>query len=70
VHTVIDDHFRIAYAKVHDDETAITATVVLARAVAWYAARGDHRGTSPVRQRIGIQNPAMGRQPATNSASA
>jgi len=40
VHTVIDDHSRIAYAEVHDDETTQTATGVLARAVAWYAARG------------------------------
>ena len=40
VHTVIDDHTRIAYAEVHDDETAATATDVLTRAVAWYAARG------------------------------
>jgi transposase InsO family protein len=40
VHTVIDDHTRIAYAEVHDDETAITATAVLARAIAWYQARG------------------------------
>jgi transposase InsO family protein len=40
VQTVIDDHTRIAYAEVHDDETATTATAVLARAVAWYAARG------------------------------
>jgi transposase InsO family protein len=40
VHTVIDDHTRIAYAEVHDDETAATATAVLTRAVAWYAARG------------------------------
>ena len=40
VHTVIDDHTRIAYAEVHDDETATTASAVLARAVAWYAARG------------------------------
>jgi transposase InsO family protein len=40
VHTVIDDHTRIAYAEVHDDETALTATAVLVRAVAWYAARG------------------------------
>ena len=39
VHTVIDDHTRIAYAEVHDDETAATATGVLTRAVAWYAAR-------------------------------
>jgi transposase InsO family protein len=40
VHTVIDDHSRVAYAEVHDDETALTATAVLARAVAWYSARG------------------------------
>ena len=40
VHTVIDDHSRVAYAEVHDDETAVTATAVLARAVAWYADRG------------------------------
>jgi len=40
VHTVIDDHTRIAYAEVHDDETAATATAVLIRAVAWYAERG------------------------------
>jgi transposase InsO family protein len=40
VHTVIDDHSRVAYAEVHDDETAATATAVLRRAVAWFAARG------------------------------
>jgi transposase InsO family protein len=40
VHTVIDDHSRVAYAEIHDDETAITATGVLRRAVAWYAQRG------------------------------
>jgi transposase InsO family protein len=40
VHTVIDDHSRVAYAEIHDDETAATATAVLRRAVDWYAARG------------------------------
>ena len=40
VHTVIDDHTRIAYAEIHDDETAVTATAVMARAVSWYAERG------------------------------
>ena len=39
VHTVIDDHSRVAYAEVHDDETATTAIGVLVRAVAWFAAR-------------------------------
>ena len=33
VHTVIDDHSRVAYAEVHDDETAATAIGVLRRAV-------------------------------------
>jgi transposase InsO family protein len=40
VHTVIDDHSRVAYAEIHDDETAATAVGVLQRAVAWFAARG------------------------------
>ena len=40
VHTVIDDHTRLAYAEVHDDETAATATAVLRHAVAWFYARG------------------------------
>ncbi len=40
VHTVIDDHSRVAYAEIHDDETAATATAVLHRAVSWLAARG------------------------------
>ena len=40
VHTVIDDHSRVAYAEVHDDETAATAVAVLRHAVAWFAARG------------------------------
>ena len=40
VHTVIDDHSRVAYAEIHDDETASTAIGVLRRAVAWFAARG------------------------------
>ena len=40
VHTVIDDHSRVAYAEVHGDETAATAIGVLRRAVAWFTARG------------------------------
>lgn len=40
VHTVIDDYSRVAYAEIHDDETAATAIGVLRRAVAWFAARG------------------------------
>lgn len=40
VHTVIDDHSRVAYTEVHDDETAFTAVAVLRRAVDWFADRG------------------------------
>ena len=40
VHTVLDDHSRVAYAESHDDETAATATLVLRNAVAWFADRG------------------------------
>jgi transposase InsO family protein len=40
LHTVIDDHSRVAYAEIHADEKAVTATEVLRRAVAWLAERG------------------------------
>jgi transposase InsO family protein len=40
VHTVIDDHSRVAYAEIRHDEKAATAIDVLRNAVAWYAARG------------------------------
>jgi transposase InsO family protein len=40
VHTVVDDHSRVAYAEIRDDETAATAVDVLHRAVDWFAARG------------------------------
>ena len=40
VHTVLNDHSRVAYAEIHDDETAATAIAVLRRAVAWFTARG------------------------------
>jgi transposase InsO family protein len=40
VHTVVDDHSRIAYAEIHDDETGATAIAVLRRAQAWFGARG------------------------------
>ena len=40
VHTVVDDHSRVAYAEIHNDELAVTAAGVLRRAVIWFAARG------------------------------
>ena len=40
LHTVIDDHSRVAYVEAHDDETKETATEVLRNAVAWFADRG------------------------------
>jgi transposase InsO family protein len=42
VHTVIDDHSRVAYAEICADEKATTAAAVLHRAVAWFAERGVH----------------------------
>jgi transposase InsO family protein len=40
LHTVIDDHSRVAYAEIHTDEKADTAAAVLQRAVAWFADHG------------------------------
>ena len=40
VHAAIDDHSRVAYAEIHDDEKGVTAAGVLERAIAFYAALG------------------------------
>jgi len=40
LHTVIDDHSRVAYVEARHDETKETATDVLRNAVAWFADRG------------------------------
>ena len=40
VHTVVDDHSRVAYAEICADETAATAIEVLQRAVSWFGERG------------------------------
>ena len=40
LHTVIDDHSRVAYVEARDDETKETATEVLCNAVARFADRG------------------------------
>lgn len=40
LHTVVDDHSRVAYVEICNDEKAVTAIGVLERAVAWFAERG------------------------------
>jgi transposase InsO family protein len=43
VHAVIDDHSRLAYAEIHDDEKGTTAAGVLRRAAAFFAQNGIPR---------------------------
>jgi transposase InsO family protein len=40
VHTALDDHSRLAYSEVLDDETAATTAAWWRRAIGWFAARG------------------------------
>jgi len=40
LHTVLDDHSRVAYVEICADEKAETAAAVLRHAVAWFAERG------------------------------
>jgi transposase InsO family protein len=40
VHTVLDDHSRVAYAEIREDESKETAATVLRNAVSWFAQRG------------------------------
>jgi transposase InsO family protein len=43
VHAVIDDHSRLAYAEIHDDEKGATAAAVLLRAADFFARNGISR---------------------------
>jgi transposase InsO family protein len=40
VHAIVDDHSRLAYAEIHDDQRATTIVAFLERALAFYAAQG------------------------------
>jgi hypothetical protein len=54
VHSVIDDHSRVVYSEVHDDERTETAAAVLRRAVFWFLARGiviNHHRPTPSSER-------------------
>ena len=39
-HAIVDDHSRLAYAELHDDERAATVTAFFERALVFYAAHG------------------------------
>ena len=40
VHAIVDDHSRLAYAEIHDDQRAVTVIGFLERALAFYASHG------------------------------
>lgn len=40
IHAAVDDHTRLAYTEIHNDETAITAVEFTLRAVTWFASHG------------------------------
>jgi len=40
LHAAVDDHSRLAYVEVHDDERGATTAAFLTRAMAFFAARG------------------------------
>jgi transposase InsO family protein len=39
-HAIVDDHTRLAYVELHDDETAATVTGFVERALAWFKTHG------------------------------
>jgi transposase InsO family protein len=39
-HAIVDDHTRLAYVELHDDEKAATVTAFVARALKWFAGHG------------------------------
>jgi hypothetical protein len=43
VHSVVDDHSRLAYSEIHADEKAATCAAFLRRAAAFFSASGIDR---------------------------
>jgi transposase InsO family protein len=43
VHSLVDDHSRLAYSEIHPDEKGTTCAAFLARAAAYFADHGIHR---------------------------
>jgi transposase InsO family protein len=41
-HAIVDDHTRLAYVELHDDEKAATVTGFLTRALDWFASQSIH----------------------------
>jgi transposase InsO family protein len=41
-HAILDDHSRLAYVELHDDEKAATVTAFVARALSWFDDQGIH----------------------------
>jgi hypothetical protein len=58
LHTVIDDHSRVAYVETREDETKANATDVLKNPAAWFAER-RHRRPRAERQRQLLQVPPL-----------
>ncbi|MCE4265368.1 IS481 family transposase [Rhodococcus globerulus] len=43
VHSMVDDHSRLAYSEIHDDEKGVTCAGFLTRAIAYFAVHGIDR---------------------------
>ena len=67
MHTVIDDHSRVAYAEIHDDETAATADRGAAQRGGLVRRPRRHRRAGAVRQRQLPTGPTSGATPAPSS---
>jgi hypothetical protein len=70
-HAIVDDHSRLAYVELHDDEKAATVTGFVERALAFFRRARRRREAADDRQRLQLrQEPLAARAaPATTSAT-
>ena len=54
-HAIVDDHSRLAYVELHDDETAATVTGFVERALAFFARHGIDAQAADDRQRLQLR---------------
>jgi len=70
VHTAIDDHSRLAYAEIHDDEKGTTCAGFLTRAAAFYASHGITVDASSATTPGTTESPGTSSRQHSSSASA
>ena len=69
-HAIVDDHSRLAYVELHDDERAATVTAFVERALAFLRRPQHHHAAADDRQRVHVRQEPFAARCSPPAASA